>query len=194
MPHPDYYCCSFTPRRNREQAADDAQTKLRKMIAQRMREETVYCTNENFIEHYLPPIPETVDVDAIVEDFREAKYLQKPASHIQDLLGEFSVKPSEIKKKEGSKTNEKVIFAPLVNIATALRESVGASKNAFHLRMVPDTELKSEIRGCTFKIDACMTATRQAPGTLHLTDIVVPFEFKIYNDHTTTQEVDSPCS
>lgn len=161
---------------------------MRAMIAKRMKEETVYCTNDDFIEHYLPPIPDTVKLEKIVEDLENSKYLVKSQPHAQSLLGDFSVKPSEEKKKKGSTVNEDIIFAPLASVATAIRSSAGASKNAFQMRMVPTETLNSDVLGCNFRIDACSTASKKATGALHITDIVVPFEFKIHNTHKRVQE------
>lgn len=181
---------SFTPRRDFEQVGDKAeQTKLREMIAQRMREETVYCTDEDFMEHYLPPIPNSATLARAVKDLKSAKYLKKADEHKERLLGEFAVKPTAVKRKEKSATNEKIIFAPLTKVSAAIRRSVGASKNPFQLRMVPDTDLQSSIPGCTFRVDACTTPTKQKKGPLHVTDIVVPFEFKVYNSHADQQKV-----
>ncbi|KAJ3516638.1 hypothetical protein NMY22_g14153 [Coprinellus aureogranulatus] len=177
---------SFTPRREREQAADDPQTRLRRMIVERMKNETVYCADDDFIEHYLPPIPDAVNLETVLTNLGD--HLQKSTQDKDKLLGEFSKRPMDIKNQKGKSTNEKAIFAPLGNVAKAIRDTIGAATNEFHLRMVPDTELSSEIPGCTFKIDACTTATQKAPGTLHVTDIVVPFEFKIQNTEDKKQE------
>lgn len=180
---------SFSPRRPLEQASDkEKQIRMRAMIAKRMKEETLCCTDEHFVEHYLPPIPGKVKIATIVKDLAEGKHLQKSEAHKQDLLGDFSIKPTELRAREGSRTNEKIIFAPLGDVSAAIRDSVGTSQNAFPVRMVHDKELSSQIPGCSFKIDACATASKLPPGTLHLTDIVVPFEFKISNTAEKQQE------
>lgn len=62
----DWYHYSFAPRRSLESASDDAHTKLRKTIIQKMDEETLYSTTEHFTEHSLPPIPSTVNLEAII--------------------------------------------------------------------------------------------------------------------------------
>ncbi|KAJ3521921.1 hypothetical protein NMY22_g12106 [Coprinellus aureogranulatus] len=179
---------SSDARDERKHAEREREKAVRKAIVKKMSKETVYCTNQDFIEYYLPPIPGDVDVDFVLDGLRYGWYIQKREGYEQNLLGEFSEKPSVIKAREGKRTNEKAIFAPLVNIITAIRKALGSSKNPFHLRMVPETRIKTDIRGCRVRIDACTTAASGPRKTLRTTDIIVPFEFKIHSTKVTKQE------
>lgn len=163
--------------------ASDAQAELRDEIARWMKSETLYCTDEHFLVHYLPPIPETVDVEEVVTDLLEAGYLEEVHEHGETYLAlaAFAIKPSEVKADP--------FFSHLVDVATAIREAIGPSRNSFQLRMDPGAQIKSSRHRTTFGVDACMTASAEASATLRSTDIVVPFGFTIHRDHQTKQEV-----
>ncbi|EFI26987.1 other/FunK1 protein kinase [Coprinopsis cinerea okayama7 len=111
------------------------------------------------------------------------------------VLSDFKHKPSQLKKiyetnkkeiapgddDEPPKVDEKSVFSPLGDIILAIQSSLrqveGAEPNRYGIRMCPDTHITSDITGCNHRIDACLTKN-EADG-LHITDIAVPFEFKL---------------
>lgn len=186
---------SQTPRSAREQAGDEKQTELRKAIAERMQEETVYCALDHFLSHYFPPMPtdDTLDqvLKGLVEDGVLVPVPKKEAVPQEERyrLLSFRQPPTEIKRSK-PKWVENKIFSPLQLLGDSIRKHVN-NANDFRLCVVPTKRLDSTVKGCNFQMDACLTdaSNPKAVGKLHVADVAMPFEFKIDDSSKVREEV-----
>lgn len=132
-----------------------------------------------------PPVPGYPPLSASAQTDLD---IESPFTHVLRL---FPRKPSEDKKRD-SKVDEKGAFAPLEEIAQDIRncmKEAGLPVNGFTLRMVPDSRWKSDVEGCNYKIDACITPNTQGEtGNLHVAKMTMPFEFKLRRNVRGTAE------
>ncbi|EAU89710.2 other/FunK1 protein kinase [Coprinopsis cinerea okayama7 len=83
-------------------------------------------------------------------------------------------------KDDVEPAHENTQFNPIGTIGDYIRavlKAIGVAINEYHLRMCPNTAITSGVDGCNHKIDACLTKNRE--DRLSITDIIVPFEFKV---------------
>ncbi|EFI26993.1 other/FunK1 protein kinase [Coprinopsis cinerea okayama7 len=77
--------------------------------------------------------------------------------------------------------DEKSVFDKIATIDDQIRTTLakvkGVKANEYFIRMCPDARLKGVLPGCNHRIDASMTKKRG--GRLRVTDVAVPFEFKL---------------
>ncbi|KAF5324893.1 hypothetical protein D9611_004049 [Ephemerocybe angulata] len=74
---------SATPRSIREQAGDEKLTDLRPIIAKYMKKETLYCSRDDFFEHYFIPSPASNVLNKVLETMR-AKAMLVPRPKGED--------------------------------------------------------------------------------------------------------------
>lgn len=160
-----------------------------------MKEETVYCELDHFLAHYFPSLPndDTLDgilkglvLDGVLVPVRKKK--DDPQDARYHLLS-FRQTPTDLKIAH-PKWNENKVFAPLQMLGDSIRKHAD-NVNDFRLCVVPTKRLASNIKGCNFQMDACLTdATNpKAEGKLHVADIAMPFEFKIEDTPKVREEV-----
>ncbi|KAG2008909.1 other/FunK1 protein kinase [Coprinopsis cinerea AmutBmut pab1-1] len=100
------------------------------------------------------------------------------------VLKDFDEPPSVKKKRGKANVNEVKLFDPMAAIGEAIRNALatilGVTLNEYHIRMCPHSSLESDIDGCNQRIDGAATKNMdEVDGKLRVTDIVVPFEFKV---------------
>ncbi|EAU89820.2 other/FunK1 protein kinase [Coprinopsis cinerea okayama7 len=115
--------------------------------------------------------PETVPYSHIFASFHEPRKIKQ----VQDSsIAQLRTPP---------KTDEKAAFDPLGRICNKVRQGLrnvkGARPNNYWVRMCPDTRLQSAFKPCNHRIDACLTKNRFKKDPLHITDIIIAFEFKL---------------
>ncbi|KAG2008901.1 other/FunK1 protein kinase [Coprinopsis cinerea AmutBmut pab1-1] len=102
--------------------------------------------------------------------------------------------PASVKKKKGKKAGKPISeikhFDPMAALGEAIRDVLakitGVKLNNYHIRMCPSSNLESDIDGCNQRIDAAATENMgEVDGKLRVTDIVVPFEFKVLRTRKT---------
>ncbi|KAG2008947.1 hypothetical protein CC2G_014325 [Coprinopsis cinerea AmutBmut pab1-1] len=182
--------------------------KLRPAIGRAMNAEIFVCPVEKFMACYLPTYDKET-AKAVIDILKEKGILKPSHTAPKDSAVDLNTtateqsdtvayshifasfhEPRKIKKihdssaaqlKAPPKTDEKTAFSPLARICdkirSALRTIKGVKLNGYVIRMCPDTHLQSALKPCTHRIDAA--ATKNKKGTLHITDIVIPFEFKL---------------
>jgi hypothetical protein len=155
-----------------------------------MQEETVYSEFDHFMAHYFPPMPTDDVFDRVLLGLKEDDVLlsrsrSKRNSDAQEVgqyvLRSFHEPPARMKSRKPS-LNENKIFAKLEELGTSFRKHVNnTGANKFQLCVIPTKHLDSSVTGCNFQMDACITdaSNPKKDGKLHVTDVAVPFEFKI---------------
>ncbi|KAJ2937064.1 hypothetical protein H1R20_g27, partial [Candolleomyces eurysporus] len=180
-----------TPRFGRDEAPPDGlQTELRHQIGLLMNRETFYCEFGEFNVHYMPPSPEESDFQFVIDWLLERGHMESRETASLEGLAPYiltgcKITPVDAKRAYLSqiqtnstidKVDEGTLFAFLETLVGAILEALTAAEhtrgNDFSLRLCPNNRLGSD------KIDAC--ATKRMKGKLRVTDIAVPFEFKIY--------------
>lgn len=159
-----------------------------------MQEETVYCDLDHFIAHYFSPMPNDDVFDKVLKGLVNDGVLipmpKKPDNQEKQYgLLSFRQTPSKIKSVNPTWVENK-IFAPLQSMGDSIRRHVDEC-NDFRLCVVPTKKLDSDVKGCNFQMDACLTDAEdpKAKGKLHVDDIAMPFEFKIEDSPKVWEEV-----
>ncbi|RXW18046.1 hypothetical protein EST38_g7808 [Candolleomyces aberdarensis] len=108
----------------------------------------------------LPKLPKSKTRIAIREDIKRKFFTKSPSS---------------------SNSGEDKVFAPMKELCNFIRDNVSRrfarKPNQYQLRLVPNTHIKSDVSGGNFRIDACIGPSKPS-DPLHVTDILVPMEFK----------------
>ncbi|KAK7433983.1 hypothetical protein VKT23_020447 [Stygiomarasmius scandens] len=101
------------------------------------------CNLTGFLQHYLPPLPEGVNISEIIEKLRQDKKVND-----DNLFEAFCEKPKEI----GSLTENKIFFK-LREVFEAIMEAITALwpklKQNFDFRLNPDVKLDSDRKSST---------------------------------------------
>jgi hypothetical protein len=176
--------------------------RVHEQIGMEMIGETFVCPVDPFVDHYLPPLPGSVDVTAVVEELAKASLLIKdPATEsyrfagFAEGFGAEDDDADEVEREEVCFT-----FSPLTAIGDAIRailKGMGVRINPFRLALCLKPWLKGghlPMDAMACKVDGCITsasldfdgAVVQPAGELCPTDLVVPIALKACrHDYTT---------
>ncbi|EAU89792.2 other/FunK1 protein kinase [Coprinopsis cinerea okayama7 len=179
--------------------------RLRVKIAELMNSETLVCTPDEFMDRYMPPRDEGTTqqvldllLDAGILVPRNANLptaTESTQGAYRYVFKVFQQKPSEVKKgtkkrpqgdngEISDKTvNEILMFDNLGEVGQAILEALknveGVKTNGHQIRMCPHKPVTSTIEGHGHRIDASLTSNLDKKIPLLVTDIIIPFEFKL---------------
>ncbi|EAU89781.2 other/FunK1 protein kinase [Coprinopsis cinerea okayama7 len=161
----------------------------------------VGCSIEEFLNHYMPKCNKRTVISVIANLKKEnvlvprAKSKKKKAtvsssedgrkvySHVFNNFRPPAIIEESTDANDAEKPNEIMVFDSLATIGASVIESLrkvkGATVNGHSIRMCPHARLKSPIEGSDHRIDAAMTRNTNLNKRLSITDIAVPFEFKL---------------
>lgn len=130
------------------------------------------CHIESFLRHYGPCDVPQAKIDACMTRMaREANGVLKRSSDGKYSWVDFKILPKD------SGIHEDKTFRPLGKIVNAV---LAEKTNNLKFLLVPNTELASDIRGSTHKIDACFIDGPYTGPPLQNREIKTPVEVKKY--------------
>ncbi|KAF4614574.1 hypothetical protein D9613_002438 [Agrocybe pediades] len=163
-----------SPRQMREQVGEDKQTTRRIDIGRRMVEETVYCELDDFTDHYFPTLPSVDEVETMLSKIAKEDntvVVNGSGSEQKYILAGFNLTPVQAKASQHNITENKH-FGKIEHLGHKIREHAG-KRNDFTLQAIPTKHLASNIAGCNFQMDACLTEAHDARkhGRIPIADI-----------------------
>jgi hypothetical protein len=146
-----------------------------------MRGEMLQCSVNSFLADYSPFSPD----DALVEAAKEALF----RAQLLVLNGQGEPERWRDFEEDLSKgAKEAVVFNPLETIAGAFKDNLqglNGRQRHFFYRDCPDTEVKSEIPGCNFRVDASFIGNPDHAQNYYVicSEMAVVSEFKKSTKH-----------
>ncbi|EAU81592.2 other/FunK1 protein kinase [Coprinopsis cinerea okayama7 len=168
-----------------------------------MTYETLKCSHETFVEKYWPPLRERSRFEEIISELKnDGVLVHIPEGDVwrfkwcpntpSDARRRYDQRKRRGERVPANPPDEKTLFDGIGDFGLAILtvlKRLGIKVNSSRIASCPDTHLDSEIWGANFRIDSCTTKVdfkvkdgRLILGEgkrLHVTDILVPMEFKI---------------
>ncbi|KAG2018758.1 other/FunK1 protein kinase, variant 2 [Coprinopsis cinerea AmutBmut pab1-1] len=163
-----------------------------------MIDETFVCPFEPFFAHYFPPVPDSVNLDSVVEALAgEGLLLKTRDTQSYRFFGfeeGFGVERDDA--DEHQREERWFAFAPLAAIGDAVRailKDMGARVNPFRIALCSKPWIKGDPwpwKSMAYRVDGCMVSARldfdgaiPQPGReLCSTDLVVPIVLRTCHD------------
>ncbi|KAG2008959.1 other/FunK1 protein kinase [Coprinopsis cinerea AmutBmut pab1-1] len=179
--------------------------RLRAEIGDLMNSETLVCTPDEFMDCYMPPRDQE-KIQIVLDLLLDAGILvprnpnlptatESTKGAYRYVFKVFQQKPSEVKKgakkrpqgddgESSERTvNEIRMFDNLGEVGQAILHALknvdGVKTNGYQIRMCPHKPVTSTIEGDGHQIDAALTRNLNKKIPLLVTDIIIPFEFKL---------------